>query len=158
MVRRTPTHHPRRGQTTVNKALASPIVRLRTLIPVRDGYALVETPYLGMEHQGAIAYGNHYRPGYDGYDPPGLTAGAIEQLLAHTFPGNVRELKNIIERALIESGGREIGVGQRHIPWLIRIPPDMRLAPERPLDRLNEGFERDRTPRPDVVRRHPRRS
>jgi aminopeptidase N len=35
----------------------------------RDGYALVETPYLGMEHQGAIAYGNHYLPGYDGYDP-----------------------------------------------------------------------------------------
>ena len=26
----------------------------------RDGYALVETPYWGMEHQGAIAYGNDY--------------------------------------------------------------------------------------------------
>jgi aminopeptidase N len=34
-----------------------------------DGYALVETPYLGMEHQGAIAYGNEYMPGYAGYDP-----------------------------------------------------------------------------------------
>lgn len=29
-----------------------------------DGYALVETPYLGMEHQGAIAYGNKYLTGY----------------------------------------------------------------------------------------------
>ncbi|MFM2376832.1 MAG: hypothetical protein RLZZ165_1929 [Bacteroidota bacterium] len=38
----------------------------------RDGYALVETPYLGMEHQGAIAYGNQYRPGYNGMDPLGL--------------------------------------------------------------------------------------
>jgi aminopeptidase N len=38
----------------------------------RDGYALVETHYLGMEHQGAIAYGNHYLPGYDGYDPLNL--------------------------------------------------------------------------------------
>lgn len=38
----------------------------------KDGYALVETDYLGMEHQGAIAYGNHYRPGYDGMDPLGL--------------------------------------------------------------------------------------
>jgi len=27
----------------------------------RDGYALVETPYWGMEHQSAIAYGNKYR-------------------------------------------------------------------------------------------------
>ncbi|MGY8987691.1 MAG: M1 family metallopeptidase [Flavobacteriales bacterium] len=31
-----------------------------------DGYALVETPYLGMEHQSAIAYGNNYLPGYHG--------------------------------------------------------------------------------------------
>ena len=31
-----------------------------------DGFALVETPYLGMEHQSAIAYGNKYRLGYLG--------------------------------------------------------------------------------------------
>ena len=31
-----------------------------------DGYALVETSYLGMEHQSAIAYGNDYLPGYLG--------------------------------------------------------------------------------------------
>ena len=31
-----------------------------------DGFALVETPYLGMEHQGAIAYGNKYLRGYLG--------------------------------------------------------------------------------------------
>lgn len=34
----------------------------------RDGYALVESPYLGMEHQSAIAYGNDYKPGYNGID------------------------------------------------------------------------------------------
>ena len=33
-----------------------------------DGYKLVDAPYLGMEHQGAIAYGNHYQMGYLGYD------------------------------------------------------------------------------------------
>ena len=33
-----------------------------------DGYALVETPYLGMEHQGAISYGNRYLTGYAGSD------------------------------------------------------------------------------------------
>ena len=32
----------------------------------KDGYALVETPYLGMEHQSAIAYGNQYKQGYLG--------------------------------------------------------------------------------------------
>lgn len=37
-----------------------------------DGYALVETPYLGMEHQGAIAYGNQYKTGYLGLDRSGM--------------------------------------------------------------------------------------
>jgi aminopeptidase N len=33
-----------------------------------DGYKLVESPHLGMEHQSAIAYGNKYRNGYLGKD------------------------------------------------------------------------------------------
>lgn len=32
----------------------------------KDGYKLVETPYLGMEHQSCIAYGNKYLKGYLG--------------------------------------------------------------------------------------------
>jgi len=30
----------------------------------RDGYKLVEVPYSGMEHQSAVAYGNHFANGY----------------------------------------------------------------------------------------------
>ncbi len=33
-----------------------------------DGYKLVEAPYLGMEHQSAIAYGNNFQMGYKGFD------------------------------------------------------------------------------------------
>ena len=33
-----------------------------------DNFKLVETPYLGMEHQTAIAYGNDYKKGYAGSD------------------------------------------------------------------------------------------
>ena len=33
-----------------------------------DSYKLVETPYLGMEHQSNVAYGNHYENGYKGRD------------------------------------------------------------------------------------------
>ena len=33
---------------------------------LRDGFALIETSYLGMEHQSGIAYGNNYLPGYYG--------------------------------------------------------------------------------------------
>ncbi|MGA2381879.1 MAG: M1 family metallopeptidase [Gemmatimonadales bacterium] len=33
-----------------------------------DGYKLVEAPHLGMEHQSAVAYGNHFVNGYLGRD------------------------------------------------------------------------------------------
>ncbi len=33
-----------------------------------DGYKLVEAPYLGMEHQSSITYGNGYVKGYRGHD------------------------------------------------------------------------------------------
>ncbi len=40
-----------------------------------DGYKLVETPYLGMEHQSAVAYGNKFKKGYMGYDLSGTGVG-----------------------------------------------------------------------------------
>ena len=40
-----------------------------------DGFKLVETPYLGMEHQSAVAYGNDYKMGYLGKDLSGTGIG-----------------------------------------------------------------------------------
>jgi aminopeptidase N len=40
-----------------------------------DSYKLVETPYLGMEHQSAVAYGNKYQNGYLGNDLSGTGIG-----------------------------------------------------------------------------------
>ncbi|WP_293895449.1 M1 family metallopeptidase [Flavobacterium sp.] len=42
-----------------------------------DGYKLVETPYLGMEHQSAVAYGNKYVNGYLGTDRSGTGIGLL---------------------------------------------------------------------------------
>lgn len=42
---------------------------------VEDGFKLVETPYLGMEHQSAVAYGNKYMKGYLGRDLSGTGIG-----------------------------------------------------------------------------------
>jgi aminopeptidase N len=40
-----------------------------------DGYKLVEAPYLGMEHQSSVTYGNGYRNGYRGIDLSGTGWG-----------------------------------------------------------------------------------
>ncbi|WP_189605568.1 M1 family metallopeptidase [Salinimicrobium marinum] len=40
-----------------------------------DGYKIIETEHTGMEHQSAIAYGNHYKPGYRGRDGSGTGWG-----------------------------------------------------------------------------------
>jgi aminopeptidase N len=40
-----------------------------------DGYKLIEAPYLGMEHQSGIAYGNRFLPGYLGRDLSGTGLG-----------------------------------------------------------------------------------
>ena len=42
-----------------------------------DGYKLIETPYLGMEHQSAVSYGNKYRKGYLGGDSSGTGIGML---------------------------------------------------------------------------------
>ncbi len=43
----------------------------------KDGYKLVEVPYLGMEHQSCIGYGNQYKNGYLG-NPMGLSDWALK--------------------------------------------------------------------------------
>ena len=43
-------------------------------------------------------------------EPPELSEEALAMLLGYDFPGNVRELKNVVERALIKSRGEAIGL------------------------------------------------
>ena len=53
--------------------------------------------------------------------PAQLSAPALEELMAYDFPGNVRELENILERALALSPGGELGSADLA---LHRIAPD----------------------------------
>jgi transcriptional regulator with PAS, ATPase and Fis domain len=44
----------------------------------------------------------------------GISAEALSLLMAHDWPGNIRELENVIERAFILCGEGDIGIG--HLP------------------------------------------
>ncbi|OJV53042.1 MAG: hypothetical protein BGO31_04620 [Bacteroidetes bacterium 43-16] len=49
-----------------------------------DGFKIVEAPYLGMEHQSAIAYGNNYQMGYLGKDRSKTGVGMLfDFILVH---------------------------------------------------------------------------
>ena len=46
-----------------------------------DSFKLVEVPYLGMEHQSSVTYGNHYQNGYLGRDLSGSGWGLLFDFL-----------------------------------------------------------------------------
>jgi DNA-binding NtrC family response regulator len=50
-----------------------------------------------------------------GMERASLSATALAALEQHDFPGNVRELRNLVERALIDSGGGVIGPEHLHV-------------------------------------------
>lgn len=50
----------------VKPMLAAYEKRIGNYAYYQDGYKLVETPFVGMEHQSSIAYGNKYMRGYSG--------------------------------------------------------------------------------------------
>ncbi|CAL67267.1 M1 family metallopeptidase [Christiangramia forsetii] len=68
----------------------------------KDGFKLVETPYLGMEHQSAVAYGNNYKNGYLGRDLSGTGIGLkwdyiIIHESGHEWYGNSITAKDIAD-------------------------------------------------------------
>jgi DNA-binding NtrC family response regulator len=69
-----------------------------------------------------------------------ISAAAIEKLQRYDFPGNIRELRNLIERALILSVGTEIG------------PDDFPLAPsEEKTEAASDGHLQWIASMPDAV-------
>jgi transcriptional regulator with PAS, ATPase and Fis domain len=54
--------------------------------------------------------------------PPTLTSEVLERLLAYGWPGNVREMRNVLERALILGRGAP-AVSVEHLPGEFRARP-----------------------------------
>jgi aminopeptidase N len=73
-----------------------------------DGFKLVETPFLGMEHQSAVAYGNGYENGYLGDDLSGTGVGMLFDYIlihesGHEWFGNSITAKDIADMWIHEA-------------------------------------------------------
>jgi aminopeptidase N len=73
-----------------------------------DSYKLVETPYLGMEHQSAVSYGNKYQKGYLGTDRSNTGIGLLFDYIiihesGHEWFGNSITSKDIADMWIHEA-------------------------------------------------------
>ena len=73
-----------------------------------DSYKLVQVPYLGMEHQSSVTYGNGFRNGYRGMDLSGTGVGLkfdfiIVHETGHEWFGNNISMKDAADMWIHES-------------------------------------------------------
>ena len=111
--------------------LAGYVVRLPPLRERRDDIPLLVSHFLELYRQEM------------GLGGAGITSEAMEALRAYRFPGNIRELKNLVEFALISSGGE---IRRAHLHFMERpaacpeeAVPSMMVPPSTPTVPLMVG-------------------
>jgi len=80
-------------------------------------------------------------------DIQGMTAAALDRLMRHPFPGNIRELENIIEYAFIRCKGSVID--------LDHLPPDLLPPPNSRADQLSDGQRHEAETIRAMLQRYP---
>jgi len=76
----------------------------------------------------------------EGLSPKTLSREAFDVLVGYPFPGNVRELENVLLRASVVSTGSAIGVGD--LPPAVTAPPESAL-PSEPLGKDLDDYLSD---------------
>jgi DNA-binding NtrC family response regulator len=104
-----------------------------------------------------------------GREVDGISAEALRAVQAHDWPGNIRELRNVIERAVVLSIGREIQLDDlpdqftqsgtvptspaasrqmvRHLPASVPVPTLARTKDDAELVRITDALQRHRNNR-----------
>ncbi len=79
----------------------------------RLSFEVIELPPLRDRQEDIPALAAHFlsrfREELGGVSVCEIAAGALDRLAAYSFPGNVRELKNVVERAVYQASGTVLG-------------------------------------------------
>ena len=108
--------------------------RFREDLYYRLNVVQIRVPPLRERREDVLPLADHFLQRFaaeHGRRVPVLTAEARRRLDEYPFPGNVRELENLIERAVALSSGGEVTV--EALPAILRRGGDAALAPEGPL-------------------------
>ena len=127
--------------------------RFRRDLYDRLAFEVIELPPLRERLDDVPALAKHvlerFREEVSGIAVSHISAEALERLSAYNFPGNVRELRNVIERAVYAASGTRLGA--EDIEAALPPDPDSPLRPESatftddpslPLTARVEAFER----------------
>jgi two-component system response regulator PilR (NtrC family) len=105
--------------------------RLRQDLYYRLNVIRIEVPPLRERVEDIRLLAEHFLrqcAGEQGKEIRGLSSDTVRALEAHAFPGNVRELENVVERAVALAQGPIIGLGD--------LPPEVAGAVAQPLPAL----------------------
>jgi len=126
--------------------------RFRRDLLFRLDVAVVALPPLRDRREDILPLARHFLAqfaGRQGVSAPALTEDNEAQLLDYAWPGNIRELENVVHRALLLAEGPMIGpalrINSRIWPQAVG-PPSRSFQPEgfkAARDRCAQDFERD---------------
>ncbi|RKL68784.1 sigma-54-dependent Fis family transcriptional regulator [Salipaludibacillus neizhouensis] len=71
----------------------------------------------------------------------GMTMEALEKLMQYEWPGNIRELENILGRAIIHMGYTELNITEAHLPILFKEE----IQPNHQQETVNIEFQEKQT-------------
>lgn len=105
----------------------------------------IKTPSLRERPEDIPALANHFLKKYNDRltkQIAGISAEAMEMLKKYDYPGNVRELENIIERTVALEGGATIL--PESLPPFVNTPSGRKLASTHEIQVTDEGLDLDK--------------
>jgi two-component system, NtrC family, response regulator AlgB len=91
--------------------------RFREDLLYRIQVVQIDLPPLRQRPEDVVDLAERFSAELSGGRSPGISEPAVAAIRGYRWPGNIRELRNVIERALILSQGQRIGV--EHLPVVL---------------------------------------